>query len=161
MKLTRLLLILAAAVALRADPEYPKQGPDIYDPRADGATLVEDAIVQAKATHRRILLDLGANWCVWCRRLKATFETDPAVKKVLDDNFVLVLIDVNHRDQKSRNDSLIRHYEDPVKEGLPVLLVLESDGRPLTTQETGSLETKDGHDPKKVLAFLEKWTAKK
>jgi hypothetical protein len=37
-------------------------------------------------------------------------------------------------------------------------VVLDADGRPLTTQDTGELENgRDGHDPSKVLAFLEKW----
>jgi thioredoxin-related protein len=162
MKYLGLLALLFAAGTLRAEPEYPKMGPDIYDPQADGPSLVADAIVQAQATHRRILLDLGANWCIWCRRLKTTFETDPAVKQALAENFVVVLVDVNHRDHKSRNDVLNRYYDDPVKEGLPVLVVLEKDGRQLTTQESGALENgKGGHDPKKILAFLEKWTPKK
>ena len=162
MKLLLTLALIAATTALRGEAEYPKMGPDIYDTKVDGSTLVEDAIVSANATHRRILLDLGANWCIWCRRLEHTFQTNPEVKKALDENFVLVLIDVNQRDGKNRNDSLNRHYENPVKEGLPVLVVLEKDGRPLKTQETGALENGvDGHDPKKILAFLAAWAPKK
>jgi hypothetical protein len=30
----------------------------------------------------------------------------------------------------------------------------------LTTQDTGKLEEGDNHDPKKVLAFQERWTVK-
>jgi thiol:disulfide interchange protein len=167
MKFVRLLVVLSAAVlsaavALPAEPEYPKMGPDIYDTQADGAALVADAIAQAKATHKRILLDLGANWCIWCRRLKTAFETDPAIKLALADHFVLVFVDVNHRDNKSRNDVLNRYYENPVKEGLPVIVVLEQDGRQLTTQETGALENhKDGYDQKIIMTFLTKWTPKK
>ena len=41
--------------------------------------------------------------------------------------------------------------------GLPVLVVLDSDGKRLTIQETGQLEAGNHHDPAKVLAFLEKW----
>jgi thiol:disulfide interchange protein len=105
---------------------------------------------------------MGANWCIWCRRLQHTFETDPAVKKALDDNFVLVRIDMNTRDGKDRNASLNRYYEDPLKNGLPVLVILEKDGRPLTTVDSAKLENgKDGHDPKKILACLTEWTAKK
>jgi thiol:disulfide interchange protein len=156
------LLAVLAATAVGAEPEYPKMGPDIYDTQADGASQVADALVQAASTHKRILLDLGANWCIWCRRLQDTFASDPAVKKALDDNFIVVLIDVNHREGKSRNGVLNRHYEDPIKEGLPVLVVLETNGRMLVTQETGALENgRNGHDPKKILAFLEKWAPKK
>jgi thioredoxin-related protein len=154
--------VLAVSAMLRAEPEYPKMGPDIYDTQADGSSLISGALAQAKITHRRVLLDLGANWCIWCRRLHHTLETNPTVKPVLDKNFVLVLIDVNHRDGKSRNDTVNRFYDDPMKEGLPVLVVLEANGRQLATQETGALEDgKGGHDPKKIVAFLEKWAPKK
>jgi hypothetical protein len=72
---------------------------------------------------------------------------------------VVVYIDVNHRDGKNRNETLNRYYEDPVKEGLPVLVILEKDGRLIGTQETGIFEDpkgENGYDPKKILAFLAK-----
>ncbi|HVU16211.1 MAG TPA: thioredoxin family protein [Candidatus Didemnitutus sp.] len=162
MKLLATCVVLLGVTLLRAEPEYPKLGPDIYDTKADGSTLVENAIVTANATHRRILLDFGANWCVWCRRLHHTFETDPTVRKALEDNFVVVMIDANNRDGKDRNASLNRYYENPLKEGLPVLVVLEKDGRQLKTQDTALFENgKDGHDPKKIVAFLTEWAPKK
>ncbi|HEY4300233.1 MAG TPA: thioredoxin family protein [Candidatus Didemnitutus sp.] len=162
MKLLPLFAALTAVVTLHAASEYPKMGPDIYDTKVDGSTLVENAIVTANATHRRILLDLGANWCIWCRHLHHTFETDPEVRKALDDNFVLVMVDMNTHDGKNRNVSLNRYYEDPLKNGLPVLIVLEKDGRPLITEDTSKLENgKDGHDPKKILAFFATWAPRK
>jgi len=162
MKFSRALVFLVLAVALRAEPEYPKQGPDIYDTKIDGGAQVEEALSQARLTHRRVLLDLGANWCIWCRRLHQVFESDPLVKPLLEANFVLVMIDVNQRDGKNRNAGLVRFYDNPVEEGLPVLLVLDADGKKLVTQETGALEAgKDGHDPKKVADFLTKWAPKR
>jgi len=108
-----------------------------------------------------VLVDLGANWCVWCHRLHHTLQTDAAVAKVLNDNFVLVLVDVNHRDGKKRNDAVNEQYGNPIKEGLPVLVVLDAGGRQLLTQESGALEDgKDGHDPAKIIAFLQKWAPK-
>jgi hypothetical protein len=38
-------------------------------------------------------------------------------------------------------------------------VVLDADGRLLVTQETGVLESGQGHDPVKVLAFLATWAA--
>jgi thiol:disulfide interchange protein len=152
------LALVIATTAFSAEPEYPNQGSDIYDRQADGTTQIAAALVQAKAEHKRVLLKLGANWCVWCHRLSATFHESKPVAQELADNFVLVLIDVNHRNGKSRNDAVNEKYGNPVQFGLPVLLVLDEDGRLLTTQETGALE--DGgqaHDPAKILAFLRKW----
>jgi thiol:disulfide interchange protein len=160
--LAALLLLLAAAPGYSAEPEYPKQGPDIYDREADGTVQIATALKQAKAEHKRVLLKLGANWCVWCHRLSSTFHQDPAVAQALARDFVLVLIDVNHRDGRKRNDAVNEKYGNPVQHGLPVLLVLDADGHLLTTQETGALE--DGgkaHDPAKILAFLKAWAPKR
>jgi thiol:disulfide interchange protein len=161
MKFLTTLVLLSAVTALRAEPEYPKQGPDIYDREADGTALIAAALTQARAEHKQVLVDLGANWCVWCHRLHHTLQTDAAVARVLNDNFVLVLVDVNHRDGKKRNDAVNGRYGNPIKEGLPVLVVLDADGHQLLTQESGALEDgKDAHDPAKIIAFLQKWAPK-
>lgn len=47
-----------------------------------------------------------------------------------------------------------QRYGDPMQHGLPVLVVLDGQGRRVITQETGSLEIGDRHDPAKVLEFL-------
>ncbi len=158
MKFPLAVVLLLTAVVLRADPEYPKRGADIYDVQADGTAGISTALAKAKTEHKRVLLDLGANWCVWCHRLHDLFETNPPVGAALHENYVLLLVDVNHRDGKKRNDAVNEKYGNPVAQGLPVLLVLDADGTLLTTQETGALENgKDGHDPEKVIAFLKKW----
>ncbi|HWA26219.1 MAG TPA: thioredoxin family protein [Lacunisphaera sp.] len=162
MKAFLLAVLLSAGPVFAADPEYPKQGPDIYDREADGTAQIAAAVAQAKAQHKRVLVKLGANWCVWCHRLSATFHDNKSVARSLEENYVLVLVDVNHRDGRKRNDAVNEKYGNPVQFGLPVLLVLDDDGRLLATQETGALE--DGgkaHDPEKVLAFLQQWAPKR
>jgi hypothetical protein len=73
-----------------------------------------------------------------------------------------VLIDSNWRNGIKRNEDLNLRYGNPLKEGLPVLVVLDAAGQQLTTQETGALE--DGgsaHDPAKIGAFLARWAPKR
>ena len=162
MKLLTALFLLAATVALRADPEYPKMGPDLYDVQADGTAQVAAAVTQAKAEHKHVLVKLGANWCIWCRRLSHTFETDAGVAAALHENYVLVLVDVNHRNGKARNDAVNDRFGNPMAQGLPVLVVLDADGKQLTTQETGALEDgKSANDPAKVIAFLRQWAPRR
>lgn len=162
MRILPVLALLAATTAFPAEPEYPKRGPDIYDREADGTAQITAALTQAKAEHKHVLVKLGANWCVWCHRLSATLHQDKAVARELADDYVLVLIDVNHRDGRKRNDAVNEKYGNPVQFGLPVLLVLDADGHLITTQETGALEDGgEAHDPAKVLAFLRTWAPKK
>lgn len=158
----RLFLVLIpwlfAAVLHAAEAEYPQQGPDIYDPKADGNELIANALKRAKAENKHVLLDFGANWCPWCRKLHEVFTTNPDVRERLERDYVVVLIDVNMRHGVKRNSDVNAKYGNPIKEGLPVLMVLDANGKVLTTQETGILEQDDHHDPRKVAAFLDAWS---
>jgi len=143
-------------------PEYPKLGPDLYDPKSDGNAQITAALATAKAENKNVLLMFGANWCIWCRRLDHTFATDAGVAAALKQNYVLVLIDSNWRNGTKRNHDINLRYGNPLKEGLPVLVVLDPAGTQLTTQETGALEDgKSAHDPAKVTAFLTRWAPKR
>jgi thiol:disulfide interchange protein len=156
------LAILVFATIASAEPEYPQMGPDLYDPKSDGEAQITAALVTAKAEHKNVLLMFGANWCIWCRRLDHTFATDATVAASLKQNYVLVLIDSNWRHGEKRNHAINLRYDNPLKEGLPVLVVLNPAGKKLTTQETGALEDgRSAHDPAKVNAFLVQWAPKK
>lgn len=150
-------LIALAAAPLRADPEYPKMGPDIYDVHADGAAQVAAALSQAAVEHKRVIVDFGANWCIWCRRLHSTFQNDPAVARALKRDFVVVMVDVNTRRGVKRNAEVSARYGNPIVHGIPVLVVLDSDGTQLTTKDTGELEEGGAHSPAKITAFLAAW----
>lgn len=162
MSLQRLLLAVAAfavlpACAVRADPEYPKMGPDIYDVHADADSAISSALARAAREHKRVLVDFGANWCIWCHRLHSTFEGDPGVARALDRGFVVVMVDVNTRNGERRNAATVERYGNPTVHGIPVLVVLDSDGKILTTKDSGELEEGSGHSPAKILAFLSQW----
>ncbi len=162
MKILCLLALIAASTAFSLEPEYPKQGPDIYDREAEGTAQIAAALTQARAEHKRVLVKLGANWCVWCHRLSDTFHQSKPVARELADHYVVVLVDVNHRNGRNRNAAVNDRYGNPVQFGLPVLLVLDENGRLLTTQETGALEDGGkGHDPAKIIAFLKTWAPKR
>lgn len=157
----RLLLLVALAVACRAAPEYPNMGPDIYDTKADGSAQISAALDRARTGNKRVLVMFGANWCVWCHRLHAAFENNAEIAAALKANYELVLVDLNTRNGTKRNAAVNERYGNPMKEGLPVLVVLDATGKQLTTQDTGALEDgKAAHDPKKVLAFLKRWKPK-
>ena len=134
-------------------------GPDIFDRSADAKKLIDGAIEQATPKRQRLVLLLGANWCPWCRRLHAVISTDAALAKTLRDSFVLVFVDVNHRNDRHRNAATLEKYGDPVKKfGLPVLVVLESNGDLLAVQETESFAVpSDQQLAEKLLARLQTW----
>jgi hypothetical protein len=157
-RLATLTLALLVTLSARAGAEYPEMGPDIYDPKADGAVLIAAALKQAKAEQKNVLLEFGANWEPWGRKLEHTLAVETPLATKLSHDFVVVRLDVNMRHGVKRNDAINSRYGNPIHQGLPVLVVLDGDGKQLVTQETGALEEGDHHDPKKVMAFLAKWS---
>ena len=153
------LALLAALPAppLRSVPEYPEMGPDVYAVHADAPPRIAAALVRASAEHKRVLLVFGANWCIWCHRLHGTLGADPTVSRLLGDHFVLVDVDVNSRHGSARNADVVARYGNPTRLGLPVLVVLDSDGRQLCTKDSGELEEGHGHSPRKIADFLSRW----
>lgn len=133
-------------------------GPDIFDARVSGEKLVDAAIAKADAEHKRVLLLFGANWCPWCRRLHRTLEL-PAVAQRVEKSFVLVLVDVNTRNDKSRNAGVLERYGNPIQHGLPVFVVLDRTGKQLTTRETQTMTAPtDDEEADKLAAFLARWS---
>jgi len=136
--------------------------PVIYNEDADVRKDIQAALVKAEEEGKNVLLMFGGNGCSWCHLLHNLFESNESVKKVLHDKFILVMVNVSG-DKEKRDMALNEKYGDPYRHGFPVLVVLDSDGKQLTTQETGCLEKvvkegeERGHDPDKVIAFLNQW----
>jgi len=152
-----LWLILAAALVLLA-AMLPAQAPiaakpAIYDPAADVKAQISAAVKRAGAEERNVLLMFGGNWCPWCHRLHELFADDAAIKKILAERYVVLLVDVGEKPGQPLNQDLVDLYR--IKGfGFPALAVLDKQGKLLCTQSTGVLEKGKGHDPAKVLAFL-------
>ena len=126
----------------------------IYDESADGQAQIATAVTIAQEQHKRVLLQFGANWCIWCRQLHMLFSTDSTLSGFLKSNYVVTTIDLN----KDHNKSLVSLYK--AKRSLPFLVVLDSDGKHLTTKQTDDLEEGDHHSPQKVMSFLKEWAPK-
>ena len=141
------LLALAAVVASSAEW-------DIY-PSPDRAKAdLTAALKTAAATHRRVLLDFGGNWCGDCQVLNIYFH-DARNKPILDKNFVLVDINVGQLDQ---NVSLAAKYGIPLKKGVPALAVLSQHGALLYSQKNGEFEAMGRMQSSSVTEFLVKWS---
>ena len=123
-----------------------------FDPARDAQKDLRDAVALAGKSGRRVLMDVGGEWCVWCRRLDTLWATDAALRSYRDSNYVTLKVNWS---PENKNVDLLSKY--PRIPGYPHLFVLEKDGTLLHSQGTGELEKGKGHDPEKVLAFLQLW----
>jgi thiol:disulfide interchange protein len=151
MKSLKLIFIMAplslAAVSANS------AGRDIYPPSSQARADLAAALKTAAATHRRVLLDFGGNWCGDCQVLNIYFN-DPRNKPILDRNFVLVDINVGQLDT---NVGLAAKYGIPLKKGVPALAVLSDHGALLYSQKNGEFESMGRMQSTSVTQFLVKW----
>jgi thiol:disulfide interchange protein len=127
-----------------------------FDPRRDAASDIALAIVEAKRTNRRVLLDVGGKWCIWCRIMDDYFARNADLLKLRDENFVTVKVNFS---LENENKEVLSKY--PAIPGYPHLFVLEADGKLLHSQPTGELEEGKSYDREKMVAFLKKWAPAK
>ena len=57
----------------------------------------QEAFVQAQEMDRPVLLSISAVWCYWCHVMEETTFADPEVARFVNDNYVPVLVDNDHR----------------------------------------------------------------
>lgn len=132
--------------------QAPSETREKFDPKRDAAKDIEKAVLIAKKQNKRILLDVGGEWCGWCHKLDKFFKTDLEVAKVLKEKFVVVKINFS---PENKNEAVLSKY--PAAEGYPHLYVLDKNGKFLHSQGTGELETGDHHDHDKFMKFLKAW----
>jgi thioredoxin-related protein len=128
-----------------------------FDPARDAQKDIQDAIVLAKKSNKRILLDIGGEWCIWCYRLDSLFIQNKNLENYLNMHYVVVKINVS---KENENKVVLSKY--PKIAGYPHIFILNKNGQLIHSQDTGELEfPKDhpykGHDKTKVFAFLKKW----
>jgi thioredoxin-related protein len=123
-----------------------------YDPKRDAALDIAEAAAEAKRTNKRVLVEVGGEWCIWCHHMDDFFEQNPALLELREKNFVMVK--VNFSDE-NKNEQLLSRY--PEIQGYPHLFVLGSDGQLLHSQDTGELEEGKSYNLDRFTAFLQQW----
>ena len=124
-----------------------------YDVSRDPAKDLKDAIAEATRTHKRILLEVGGEWCVYCHIMDTVFESHPQLKKERDDHYVTLKVNYS---KDNPNDSFLSHY--PAIVDYPHFFVLDSNGTLMHSQPTHPFEHGKNYNAGKIDAFLKKWS---
>lgn len=146
MKILAALLLAFACSAIALD--LPRK----FDPARDPAKDVAAAAAEARAQGKRVLVDVGGEWCVWCHLMDDFIAANPDVRSLLDANYVMVKVNWS---RENKNEAFLDKL--PKIKGYPHLFVLDGDGRLLHSQDTDVLEQGRGYDKARFVAFLKKW----
>lgn len=125
---------------------------DKFDPGRDAAKDVASAIALAKEQGKRVMVDVGGEWCPWCHIMDRFIDANADVTSLVDARYVWVKVNYS---KENKNEALLSRW--PKVAGYPHLFVLDADGKLLRSQDTSALEAGKSYDKAKFVAFLQKW----
>ena len=89
------------AISAFAPPMYT-QDFNLYDGAVDAKSLdYETGMAIAKQQNKPVLIDFSGYGCVNCRKMEASVWTDPRVKSLIDDEYVLITLMVDDKTKLS------------------------------------------------------------
>ena len=97
------------------------------------------------------ILVFGANWCPDCRIFSGTIEI-PKLKNYIDEHFNLLYIDVMRYEI---NMGIMEKYGVPAEEGVPRVLVFDSNKNLLNSSTTAEWRTARERNPQDIFNFFQ------
>ena len=164
MKKLVLMFLVAATPALAAPaPRLPIQDlaqlPVVtrapYDEHADANAQVAAAFTRARHSHKRVLIDLGGNWCPDCLVL-ANLMRLPALHAFLEAHYEEVAVDVGRFDKNLQIPA--RFGITKRLEGVPSVLIATPDGRLVNGGHVSALADTRHMTPQALADWLARWT---
>lgn len=144
-----LILALSAALACSG---CAKTSVEAFDASRDAAADIAAAVSAAKGSGKRVLVEVGGDWCPWCRRMDPFLFKDPEIAGFRTQHFVTVKVYIGP--DKNNAETLSAYGEIP---GTPHFFVLGSDGALIIAQKSDDFEAGDSYDRVKLLDFLKAW----
>jgi thiol-disulfide isomerase/thioredoxin len=164
MKKAALALLLAATPALAAVPapkpsiaslaQLPIVTMDIYDEKANADADVAAAFGRAKKSGKRILLDLGGDWCPDCIVL-SNFMKLPEIKRFVDKHYEVVLVDVG-RFNKNLHIPAKLGFTEKLR-GVPAVLIFTPDRKLVNRSDIFTTANARGMTPKTLAEYLARY----
>ncbi len=123
-----------------------------YDPERDPYADGRAAIVLATKTNRRVLIEVGGDWCKWCHLLDEFIHSDMQIKNELHKTFVVLKVNVS---DENSNEKFLSDF--PKALGYPHMYITENNGKVIHSQDTAEFLTNLKYSKSKFLDFLKRW----
>lgn len=128
---------------------------NLYNPEADAKTEIASAVIKAKQENKHVFIQIGGNWCGWCKLFHKLTTADEELKSYISENYEVVHVNYS---KENKNPEVLASLGYPQRFGFPVFVILDGDGQRIHTQNSGYLEEGEGHSKKKVMEFLQQWS---
>ena len=155
-----IMLVLGTSIGLYAQNSKPekkampqsKNAPK-FDPARNPEKDLADAVEKAKVSGKYILLDVGGEWCPWCKRLDIFLYDNEELHNMLMNDFEVVKVNMS---PENKNEQFLSKY--PKIPGYPHFFILDKNGKLIQPQDTSALEDGKSYSLDKLKAFLTLWT---
>jgi hypothetical protein len=128
----------------------PNDYTSTYDPKRDPHNDLAMAEADAAKANKKILIDVGGDWCIWCKRLDKFFVDHPDLAKLRDSKFVVMKVNMGPNNE---NVPFLSNY--PKIPGYPWIFVLDFSGKLLASENTDNLENRAGsYSPEEMKKFF-------
>ena len=147
-----LMTVISTPVLAQTDhgslPEYSLH----YDPKRDPYQDGHAAVTLAEATNRRVLIEVGGNWCSWCHVLDRFLEQNPDINQKLHQTFVILKVNVSDRND---NGKFLAAFPKPL--GYPHMYIAEKNGNILLSKDTADFLSNGNYSRQQFLDFFSQW----
>ena len=151
--------LLSAQQAAASSPPESQSLPifsRIYDPARDPIQDGNDALKIALENNRKVLIEVGGEWCAWCHKLNKFIHSHPELKKDFFNTFVLLKVNVS---EENDNKAFLKVF--PPVYGYPHMFVTDHNGKILESKDTADFLENKQYSVAKFYEFINKWKANK
>ena len=143
------LFALALQVhAAQSLPDYSRAYDPLRNPFADGKAALE----LARNSNRKVLIEVGGEWCSWCHVLDRFLNAHPSLRRRLHETFVLLKVNV---DATNDNAEFLSAF--PRTLGYPHMYITDSGGTILFSQDTAEFLQDGRYSEQRIQAFIDRW----
>lgn len=129
-------------------PTYSRR----YDPDRDALADARAAFALAGRSDRRVLIEVGGDWCTWCHVLDRLLARECALATRLHRTFVLLKVAI---DEDHDAAEVLSGY--PAADGYPYLYVVRADGALIHAQDAVGFMEDGDYSARRVAEFIERW----
>jgi len=134
---------------------YAQEKFSVYHPEANAKAEIAAAVAKAKQENKHVFIQIGGNWCGWCKTFHELTTTDEELKNYIAENYEVVHVNYS---KENENKEILAELGYPQRFGFPVFVILDGSGNRIHIQNSGYLEEGQGHSKKKVMEFLQQWS---
>ena len=121
----------------------------IYDARRNPNADGRDALKLAQKTNRKVLIEVGGDWCSWCHIMDRFIKAHPNVESRLHETFVVLKVNVSDVNDNAEFMAALRGY--------PHMYITDSTGTILYSQDTANFREDDEYSEQRFMIFFDHW----